>query len=432
MIARLRRKIVLLVVLPMLAVLALILVLYNLSCASYYLNDAQNALLYCTERLEKYPELLEKDLDYALDKISEEENASNAKIKGIAYGILSSDLTVVKISKGGKETEIIGDVEVIEDVVGDPATLPRDSGILIGSLSGPTVMYNNAKLDDCTLVFILKVSDWIAEIRNVAVVSVLGFILAAIILTFIAGSISARIVRPVEEALLKQNRFIADASHELKTPISVINANIAVLENECGDNKWMRYIKEEGALMNELISQLLSLSRIDYQAESAQSERVSETFELSDVLFEAALPFDSIAFENNVSMNTEGIKSFKVSGSRGDLRQIISIIIDNAISHSGSGGEVFIHTELCEAGSFLGIRNKVAVSVRNTGSVIPEEELPHIFDRFYKGNSGTAGKSGNFGLGLSIAKALAERSGYELTAESGGGETTFKIVLDKA
>lgn len=432
MIARLRRKIVLLVVLPMLAVLALILILYNISCATYYMNDAEDTLLYCTERLEKYPDLLELDLDYAIEKISEEENSNNVKIKGIAYGILSSDLTIVKLSKDGKETEMLGDKGVIDEVVGDPATLPKDSGILIGNLSGPTVMYKNARLDDCTLVFILKIGDWLDEIRNVVVVSMLGFILAAIVLAFIANVISARIVRPVEEALIKQNRFIADASHELKTPISVINANIAVLENEYGDNKWMRYIKEEGALMNELVNQLLSLCRIDYHAENVQSERVSETFELSDVLFEAALPFDSIAFENNVSINTEGIKSFKVIGSRGDLRQIISIIIDNAISHSGSGGEVFIHTELCEAGSFLGIRNKVAVSVRNTGSVIPEEDLPHIFDRFYKGNSGSAGKSGNFGLGLSIAKALAERSGYELTAESGGGETTFRIVLDKA
>lgn len=431
MIARLRRKIVLLVVLPMLAVIALILVLYNISCATYYMNDAEDTLLYCTERLEKYPDLLELDLDYAIEKISEEENSNNVKIKGIAYGILSSDLTIVKLSKDGKETEMLGDKGVIDEVVGDPATLPKDSGILIGNLSGPTVMYKNTRLDDCTLVFILKIGDWLDEIRNVVVVSILGFILAAIVLAFIANVISARIVRPVEEALIKQNRFIADASHELKTPISVINANIAVLEKECGENKWMRYIKEEGAVMNELVNQLLSLCRIDYQAENVQSERVSETFELSDVLFEAALPFDSIAFENNVSINTEGIKSFKVIGSRGDLRQIISIIIDNAISHSGSGGEVFIHTELCEAGSFLGIRNKVAVSVRNTGSVIPEEDLPHIFDRFYKGNSGSAGKSGNFGLGLSIAKALAERSGYELTAESGGGETTFRIVLDK-
>ena len=432
MIAMLRRKIVLLVILPMLAVLALILVLYNISCATYYLGDAEDTLSYCTERMERYPTLLELDLDSAIERISDEESADNVKIKGIAYGILSSDLTVVKLSEDGKEDEIIGDRSVIEKVVGDPSSLPKDTGILIGSLSGPIVMYKNAKLNDYSLVFILKISDWIAEIRNVAVVSVLGFILAAIILAFIANSISARIVRPVEEALIKQNRFIADASHELKTPISVINANIAVLEKECGENKWMRYIKEEGVLMNELINQLLSLCRTDYQAESTQPERVREIFELSDVLFEAALPFDSIAFENNVSIDTEGIKSFNVRGSRGDLRQITTIIIDNAVSHAGNYGEVFVRTELCDAGSFLGIRNKVAVTVRNTGSVISEEDLPHIFDRFYKGSKEDSGRGSNFGLGLSIAKALAERNGYELIAESGGGETTFRIILDKA
>lgn len=265
--------------------------------------------------------------------------------------------------------------------------------------------------------------EWYVYILKSISTSVCALIIAAVILRVIAKYISRRITAPVEDAITKQNRFVADASHELKTPVSVINANIAVLERNYGENKWMKYIKDEGHKMTILVNQLLNLSRLDYEVDASEHVVAQrESFDAVDALTAATLPFDSIAFEKNANINVECSGTIVVSGNRNDFKEIISILIDNAIKHVNVGGEITVATNNSRGGT--------SITVSNTGSTISSEDLPHIFDRFYKGSGESKYDSYNFGLGLSIAKALADKNGYVISASSENGKTHFILEVD--
>ena len=267
----------------------------------------------------------------------------------------------------------------------------------------------------------LTTSEWRLYLLKTVLISLGGLALAAILLSIVAKYLSRKITKPVEESIAKQNRFIADASHELKTPVSVINANIAVLENQYGENKWMKYIKEEGHSMTLLINQLLNLSRLDYEAGRENIEnKETEQFELVETLTETTLPFDSIAYEKRAVINIECDREVIAPGNRNDFKEIISILVDNAIKHTNEGGEITVSSNNAKG---------ITAAVSNTGDKINPHDLPYLFDRFYKGSHSDDKDGYNFGLGLSIAKALADKNGYDISVTSDNEKTTFLVSL---
>jgi|GEM_PF-1622151 len=359
--------------------------------------------------------------------------ARNGELRGkkgneLMKAIYSGELTVIEETDGAAPEAIFGfaqdyDGEKLKKLVEDIEAKDSDSG----TISGMKYMIKKSGTD--TYIELLDSGYMGTELLRNVLVSLAGMAAAGLVFALLAHQLAKRISRPVEETIKNQKQFIADASHELKTPVTVINANIGILEKEIGENRWLGFIKEEGGRMTALIGSLLQLSRLDYEEESGKQEHDKGNFDLNEALMEIALPFESVAFENNIDFEMDIQDAAPVFGSCGEIKQIAGILIDNAIKNAGSGGKVSI---TAQEGMRRGKRKEektVRICVANTGKEIPEKDLPYIFNRFYKTDSSRLYQAGSFGLGLAIAKSLAEKNEADLSVVSGSGKTVFTLEM---
>jgi len=250
-------------------------------------------------------------------------------------------------------------------------------------------------------------------------------IVAAIMLIFIfliSRTFANKAIQPVEEAFYKQKQFIADASHELKTPLTVINTNVDVLLSNKGENienqsKWLHYIKSEVDRMSKLINDLLYLARLDDSRDVIYS-----AFDLSNVAENVIMMMEALIFENNIELHYDVESGIMIEGNKEQMEQVIMILLDNAVKYSGSKGKVNL--------SLKKNNNYAVLSVTNTGDGISPECIDKIFDRFYRGDKSRARRKGGYGLGLSIAKAIVDQHGGKISVKSASNEyTTFTVEL---
>lgn len=221
-------------------------------------------------------------------------------------------------------------------------------------------------------------------------------------LTAISVFISGTAVKPVEKSIDIQHKLVSDLSHELKTPITVISTNTdIVLSNPdatvAQQKKWLTYIKDETARMSELITTMLYLARSD-EDENAKVE--TEDADLSACAYEAALPFESICFENGKNYDIDIEPDVYIRCNVAMIKQLIGILLDNAVKYSNDGGRINLKVYSAD--------ERAIVSVFNTGEPIPKESLPHLFERFYRVDTSRSRERGGNGLGLSIAKRIIE------------------------
>ncbi len=224
-----------------------------------------------------------------------------------------------------------------------------------------------------------------------------GEILALVWLVMLCLAIflSRWVSRPVAKAFAAQTRFVADASHELKTPISVINANLAVLEGSTKkQSKWLGYIQTETIRMNGLVNSLLTLATMD----DPTFHRNDSYVVLDDLIQSCVLPFESLMFESGIQLEMDCEKSLSINGDREKLAQMIRLLVENAVKHTKEGGK--IHIELKKKG------NRKIFSIYNEGDSISETDGIKIFERFYRADFARDRDSGGYGLGLSIARAI--------------------------
>lgn len=237
---------------------------------------------------------------------------------------------------------------------------------------------------------------------------------ALIVLFFLALFLSKRIIRPLEENDRQQKQFISDASHELKTPVAVIGANAELLSRELGENEWLGNIQYENERMGGLVKQLLDLSRAE------NTETPMETVDLSRIVTGEALAFESLAFEQGKTIASDVAEGIHVMGNEPQLAQLVSVLLDNAVRHS-LGNEILL--SLKQEG------HMAELFVENEGEEIPEEKRAHLFDRFYRIDEAREGEGQHYGLGLSIAKAVALKHGGSIRADSKDGRIRFTVML---
>ncbi len=250
-----------------------------------------------------------------------------------------------------------------------------------------------------------------------------AFDVSFIALTFLlALYVSAQAVKPVEKADKEQKRFIADASHELKTPLAVIAANNKILLSETtapGDEKkreWLLSSQEEIGVMTDIIRDMLALAHGE-----ALTKADKKPTDISYLLDGICLQFDAAAYEKGITLRQEIESGAVVNGDEKMLRRLFGVLIENAIKYEPAGGSVSVR--LYTQG---GAKNAVC-EVKNERSVIAPEDLPHVFERFYRADKSRSSGDG-VGLGLAIAKNIADLHGARLTAESSpAAGTTFKI-----
>ena len=234
-----------------------------------------------------------------------------------------------------------------------------------------------------------------------------------------AVAISFWLVKPVRKTFNKQKLFISNASHELKTPLAVINANADVLKTEIGVNKWLGYIQSETSRMNELVNELLCLARLD---DKTGHKMIISEFNLSDVFLQTMLPFESKVFELGKTLEIEAQPDIMYKGDISTIKHILTILIDNAIKYSDEKG--LISTKLYSH------YDKRIIEVFNTGMGVPKEKLKKIFERFYRQDEARDRKSGGYGLGLAIAKASVEAHNGKISVQSEYGKwIRFTVTL---
>ena len=248
------------------------------------------------------------------------------------------------------------------------------------------------------------------------------------LLLLIAFGLSSWMLEPVEEAWNQQRQFVADASHELKTPLAVIIANNQILLKDEGIPKesmrWIESTADESIHMKGLVEDLLELARTDETIAGSAGIMKSDRVDFSALVENAALEFDAIAFERGTSIDEHIASDVSVQGDQEWLARLCKILVDNACKYASPGTVVSVSLEKD------GKRCKFTVN--NKGNTIDAEDLPHVFDRFYRTDKARSrsSKASGFGLGLAIAKGIvtAHNGTIAATSDETNG-TTFEVVL---
>ncbi len=246
--------------------------------------------------------------------------------------------------------------------------------------------------------------------------SLLYFMVLEIIFIFISKKITKWISEPVEDAFNKQKDFIADASHELKTPISVITASAEALEDNPKEKKWLTNIKNESERMNDLVIDLLDLAKTESGNLELTTGNLSKVVELSVLTFEAK------AYEKNIKLDYHIDKDINIKMNENSIKQLIEILLDNAIKHSKEKGKVEVN--LVDGSNIL-------LTVSNTGDEIPKGEEEKIFERFYRVDKSRNRNDNRYGLGLAIAKNIVTIHKGTIKAYSKNGKTTLQVNIKK-
>lgn len=257
--------------------------------------------------------------------------------------------------------------------------------------------------------------------RSMAAVCSLAGSAALLVLFLCSYLLSGVVTRPVGAAWAQQEQFLSDASHELKTPLTVILSSAELLNQSALPEQavYIDNIREESRRMKLLVEDMLTLSRAQRSAGSLPEQ----TADLSEAAMTAALRFEPVAFEAGKRLEYDIAPELPVRGDGGKLGQALAALLDNAVKYSAGGTDIRLTAE--KQGRFA------VVTVADSGPDIPADKLPHIFDRFYRADEArTDGDS--FGLGLPIAKAIIDAHRGTLRCESGGGVTRFIITLPLA
>lgn len=391
MIDKLRRKIFWIIQISLTSIILGITILYSILSYRDFINSATMMMDRLTgddgRKIERPPELREQIDVYGIYRFS-----------------INNDLKVVR-----EPSEVDNEIRNYAISV---SKRKSDSGI-VGKY-----IYKVRKLGNSGInVTLMENEDIVFNIKFKIIFSVSIGIVSIIVVYILAKKVSKTIVKPVEETLEKQKQFISDASHELKTPLAVIEANSDVLEDKVGKNKWITYIQNEVKSMNKLVNDLLLLAKI----ENVDNLKEYEKFDLSkeaEIIFSM---FESMAYEKDVKLNNNIEKNITINGRKEDIEHILSTLIDNAIKHAEAQKEVIV--ELYKE------KDKIVMQVKNMGEAIPEEEREKIFERFYRIDKSRNRNEKRYGLGLSIAKTTIQKYKGTIEVLYKDGFTIFKVII---
>lgn len=267
-----------------------------------------------------------------------------------------------------------------------------------------------------------------ALLRELALSDVRIILVALAALFAITWWLSDWALKPVAAAWEQQRRFVADASHELKTPLAVISANTQILQKHDGVSedamRWVESTAEEVEQMQELVGDLLQLARADETAAGVSANAMRrEDIDLSELVESAALEFDAVAFERGCLLDAQVAEDVHITGDPEWIDRLTRILIDNACKYGEDGSTVAVTLDK--------VSGHPTLAVHNQGNPIDAEDLPHVFERFYRSDKARSREGeGGFGLGLAIAKGIADAHGGEISAESSVEEgTTFRVVF---
>lgn len=399
----LRKKFVIITTVMMVAILSIVFIVYD-RYTSYWMKQD---LLSFVEVVSYSGLFDDKNVN---DEVLIEELADESSIIGI---IMNNDGEVVSC-------RIIGNDSIESDLTQDriESMLYADENEYCNS----DYIFTRKTLDNGNTLLIAVPFE---SGDNEAVMIVKILILAVsgvLILVLVSLCLSRFITDPAKRAIEREKRFIADASHELKTPLSAISINAQALEINGDSSIYVKNIISESERMNRLIDRLLTLSKLEND-----DLKEFEEFSLSQVVQEMLLTFESIAYEHSCQFDYEVEDGLTQYGNADEIRQLIAILLDNAIKNCDGSSPVLCTCKKTSEGNEL--------VVKNSGAGIADDEAEHVFERFY--TTDKSRNNGSFGLGLAIAKSIVERHKGTIDVVSepldvngnNRRETVFKVIL---
>ncbi len=243
--------------------------------------------------------------------------------------------------------------------------------------------------------------------------SILIFILLELLTFYIVKLLTNWLIKPVEDAFEKQKQFIVDASHELKTPLSVIMTSAECLSKNPNEKKWLDNIQFETERMNKLVLDLLNLAKYD----NSYDHRVLSVIDLSKLIEKSVLTFESLIYDKglNLKYHIDQDVNFKCGDS--EMKQLIEILVDNAIKHAYDKSTITV--------DLIKKKDEISLVIKNRGDKIPKEEQSKIFERFYRSDNSRNRNENRFGLGLAIAKNIVLSHNGKIYVECKNGYTSF-------
>ena len=287
----------------------------------------------------------------------------------------------------------------------------RQSGII-----GNFMYFLKDNEDGKTAAFV-DVSSQISSILSVIVISLIIAAIAWILMFIFVSVLSRRAIAPIAENIVRQKQFVTNAGHELKTPLAIIMANTEALELFNGESKWTRNIKAQTVRLNDLMQNLLTLSKMD----EADLNLPMQDFDLGALIGETAAAFEEPAREKGLALSVE-TPEITVKANRDSVGQLIGILLDNAVKYTPEGGEISV-TASAE-GSFVILREQNTVSPDDC-----EQNPERLFDRFYRRDEARTQKKGGYGIGLSAARAIAAANGGQISAAYKEQNIVFTVKI---
>lgn len=346
-----------------------------------------------------------------------------------SFSLHSGNVCVVEVKELGSVSILdFSRANMDEAILSRAVTSAMKSEYAFGHINELNLFYNRTDYPFGSRIAFSDSTQYFQYLKSILVDGAILIFFSSVFLWLIMRFLAKVSLRPVEKAWLQQKNFIADASHELKTPLTVILTNSGILKSQpelpvAQQMQWIDSTYEEATHMRELVENLLLLAKTDNMSRKNMFTDVN----LSDLAMQLSLQYEPVAFEKGVILYSDIDKDIHINGDAVALNQIIQILLDNAIKYSGDRGEVTLSLRKRHTHSFRRSTGYVYLSTHNTGEPIPEEDIPHLFERFYRSDKART-SGGGYGLGLAICKNLAELHNADITVNSDAHHgTTFTV-----
>lgn len=404
MIKKLKTKFIILCMASLFVLLSVIVVGMNVITYRSMVEEADSVLEVLSQNKGKFPEM-EGGKENQLPRNMSPEIPYESRYFSVLYNksgeIIETDTSNIK-SVDSEEAEIYAEEAVMKD---------QDNGF-VGEFR-----YRKCEDKNSHRIIFLDCGRKINTFETFLVASIgmalIGFIIVFIVVFFCSG----RIIRPLAESYEKQKRFITDAGHEIKTPLTIINANVDLLKMELEENECLTDIEQQTKRLTSLTNDLVYLARIEEAEDSLQMIE----FPVSEIVYDMANSFKALAQTQEKEFACYIQPLLSMRGNDKSVEQLVSILLDNGLKYSPKGGKISVE--------LVGKKKAICLSVSNTVEhTLQDQDINNVFDRFYRIDKSRNSETGGHGIGLSVAKAIVEAHGGRILA-SLKEEQIFEIVV---